>query len=167
MTRAVTLSLVIACSLAACTQAGTEPHPAPPIDVPDEVVLGAVQRFIAPTPAMRAAALAGDPIRMREAAATLNSCQGPSSCPPEFGACTNWSAGSECGMTCSWSAICRCWNGPQLNDRGAETNARWCEPGDTEDAFRGIFEQYRVCFTAEQDACTEWQQYTTFQGCNC
>jgi hypothetical protein len=164
--RAVAISLAFACTLAACAS-GNLGTGAEPIDVIDEATLPTVEQLIAPTPAMRTAALSGDPVQMAEAVAMLSSCQSPSTCPAEFGACTNWSPNNECNAFCEFSPICRCANPVFAPGEGDESNLRECGPEDTEFGFRRFFDSFRVCFNPQQEACTEWRQTTTRSGCNC
>jgi hypothetical protein len=156
-----TVGLVVACSLWACTAATPQP-PAPEPVVPaldddpatsvDESAL-VIRAVIPPTPELLKAALTNDPDVMRDAVATLTSCQASSACPSQFGACTNWSAPSLCSSVCGPT---QCFCKP----------IRLCEGEPPVPRGTDQFNAFRVCFDANQNACTEWQLTTsTFCGC--
>jgi len=171
MTIRVRVAAALLCGLCACTSTSHDP-PAPadptasaaPVTATvlevaataDEAAPPTViaRAMIAPTPAMLQAALLNDPDAMREAAtATLTSCQASSTCPAQFGSCGSWSTPSLCSQTCG-APLCRCkpvWacDGEPPEPRGTDT-----------------FNSFRVCFDANQNACTEWSSTTnTFCGC--
>jgi hypothetical protein len=157
--RASVVVLAVACSLWACTTVTHEPQPAEP--GPGEAPPDSVERLIEPTPAMLAAALSGRPAEM-QAAAALTSCQAPSTCPTGFGACTTWSAPSQCDATCTQSSLCTCPIVPQHPDFPNEP----CVPDLSILRGRTTFSSFRVCFNATQQACTEWKQSVSF-SCGC
>jgi hypothetical protein len=90
---------------------------------------------------------------MRDAVNSVGSCQAPSSCPPQFGACTNWSTPNLCNSVCGQSfCICR--------------PIRFCEGEPPEPRGVDTYDQYRVCFDPQQNGCTEWSNTVqSFCGC--
>jgi hypothetical protein len=164
----ITARIVIvafACSAWACTTSPrqtpteqTEPEriaASPAAASSDDAPLFVARQVIVPTEAMLRAALSNDPDAMREAAATtaVAGCQASSSCPAQFGSCTNWSTPALCNETCG-TGVCICrpvWqcDGEPPEPRGTDT-----------------YNAYRICFDAAQHACTEFQQtQSTFCGC--
>lgn len=82
------------------------------------------------------------------------SCNGPSSCGPQYGACTNWSGGYPCGSEyCGWAYGCGL-----CNEWGQ------CEAGGP--AISQNYESYRVCFDQFGTPCTEYA-YGVSSGCGC
>ena len=162
------ICVVAICGLWGCTTAGPDrsrPITTDPDDpaaqtgavwlAPEEApaVAVAVQRVVAPSPEMLKAALANDPIAMRDAATTNGVCEASSTCPPEFGACTNWSASTLCDSTCGPG---QCFCHP----------VRFCEGDPPEPRGLDSYNAFRVCFDAAQNACTEWSK-TSFTTCGC
>jgi hypothetical protein len=137
------------------------PEPSPEQPGPDEAPPASVERLIEPTPAMLAAALTGNPSAM-QAAATLSGCPAPSTCPTSFGACTGWSAPSQCNQTCTQSPLCTCPIVIEHPDFPSEP----CVPDLSIMRGRNTFSSFRICFNAAQQACTEWKQSVTF-FCGC
>ena len=160
MVRGFVVCLVVACSLWACSMVAPTPQPAEP--GPDEALPASVERFIEPTPAMLAAALAGEPLKM-QAATAQTSCQAASTCPAGFGACTTWSAPSQCSATCTESPICTC---PIVVLHPGDPPPEPCVPDLSVLRGRTTFNSFRVCFNSAQQACTEWKQSVTF-SCGC
>jgi hypothetical protein len=109
---------------------------------------------IAPTSEMLKAALANDPDAMRDAqAATAATCHASSTCPAQFGSCSGWSTPALCSETCG-TPFCFC---RPIKDCMGEPP----EPRGTD-----TFNSFRVCFDANQNACTEWSStISTFCGC--
>src|SRR5439155_20871196 len=109
--------VAFACSVWACTttprQTPTETEPermaAPVAASTEEAPVFVARQVIVPTEAMLRAALSNDPDAMREAAATtaVAGCQATSSCPAQFGSCTNWSTPALCNETCG-TGVCIC-----------------------------------------------------------
>lgn len=159
--KALSLSLAIACSLWACTAAAPEPQSEPALPGDDEVP-ASVERFIAPTPAMLAAALRGDPTEMQTSVA-FSGCMAPSTCPASFGSCGAWSAPAECGVTCTVSPICTCPIKPEHPD---DPPNEPCEPDLSVKRGKRTFNSFRVCFNPQAQACTEWKQTLQF-FCGC
>jgi hypothetical protein len=162
--RARAAIIAIACGLCACEAAGqgppagrapgattsvTEPEDPAAVDAP----LYLNRAMIPPTPEMLKAALSNDPDAMREAiSAAAGTCQASSSCPAQFGSCTNWSTPTLCSETCVGVCLCHpvidCGDDPPVS-RGRDT-----------------YNSYRICFDPNQNACTEWSSTTsTFCGC--
>jgi hypothetical protein len=153
--RALAVCLLAACGLLACTQAPPEPPAEPAAGLLDEEAVAApVEAFIEPTPAMLQAALSGDPVAMRDAAASLSTCHAPTTCTG-YGSCSGWSAYSFCNATCGpLQCICNPHADPTCDG--------------TFDILRGrnYFESYRVCFNSAGQSCTEWRQsISTYCGC--
>jgi hypothetical protein len=157
--------IALVCGLAACTTAATDPPagraPAPvsatvmemaaTVDQAPAVVARAV---IAPTPEMLKAAMSNDPDAMREAVvATSGTCQAAVTCPSQFGSCSGWSTPTTCDQTCG-ASFCLC------------RPIRLCEGDPPEPRGTQTINSFRVCFDANQNACTEWTNTTTsFCGC--
>lgn len=154
------VSLATALGLCACTTAALEPVPVP-AEPGDEAPPAAVERLVEPTHAMLVAALTGSPAAM-QAAATQSSCPAPSTCPTGFGACTSWSAFSQCSQTCFESPLCTCPIVIEHPDNPPEQ----CIPDLSIRRERKTFSSFRVCFNSAQQACTEWRQSVSF-GCGC
>lgn len=163
--RASIIGLAVACSLWACTQATPQPPtPDPAAEratsaLPatlDEAPLYVEKTVIEPTPEMLRAALSNDPDTMREAVATTaaaSGCMASSSCPAEFGSCTNWSTPSLCSSTCG-ASYCFC------------RPIRLCEGEPPEPRGVDTYNAFRICFDSNANPCTEWQQtISTFCGC--
>jgi hypothetical protein len=163
MTIAIRAAIIgLACSLCACT---TSPHPPPsPEPAAPEPALSAappgdeapeytVRAVIPPTPAMLKAALSNDPDAMRDAVATQAACQATSTCPAQFGACTAWSTTTLCSSTCG-PGFCLC------------KPIRLCEGEPPEPKGQDTYNAFRVCFDANQNACTEWLN-TSVTVCGC
>jgi hypothetical protein len=160
-----TVIVAVICSLAACTTPTTPAANPEPGETHatvseltgsrDDAPTYIARAVIAPTPAMLKAALANDPDAMRDAvvASVPAGCQAASTCPAQFGACTNWSTTTLCNETCGVGVcICR----PIIDCDG--------EPPETKG--RDTFNSFRVCFDSNQNACTEWSSTTsTFCGC--
>ena len=146
------LAICLVCSLWACNNQLPEPR-VESAQSEDELSAPPVERVIRPTQAMLDAAQSGDPQAM-QAAATLNgTCEPSSTCPAQYGACTNWSAASECDQTCG-PGFCLC--------------KPWLDPECTDGELRGRIysNSYRVCFDAALNGCTEWRQtISLFCGC--
>lgn len=140
--------VIVAFAIGACTGSSAE-TPEPIAD--DDVTVEPVAVGVAPTPAMLAAALTGDPVAMRDAAATFGGCNAPTSCAG-FGSCGSWSAADYCDASCG-PALCKC------NPRDPN-----CDP----EGLRGrdTYQSYRVCFNPAGESCTEWKQ-TTIAFCGC
>jgi hypothetical protein len=147
----MTIKVLAAIAVIACFACSTPTQPTEELyDPQDEVVAPPVERMITPTPAMVAAALSGDP-KVMASAITVNACQSSTTCPPEFGACTNWSASEECAFSCG--SLCRCIFTPEGD----------CEP---EVRGRSTFNSFRICFDPSGNGCTQWRQtISTFCGC--
>ena len=153
--------VAVACSLWACTTSRQTPAPEPSeperlagpvVATTEEAPLYVEKTVIEPTAQMLKAALSNDPDAMREAATALAGCQASSSCPSQFASCTNWSTPSLCSESCSGFCICR--------------PIRLCEGDPPEPKGTDIFNSFRICFDANQNPCTEWQQtVSTFCGC--
>ena len=162
MIRTLTLTLILACSLWACTSTSSEPTPAAGPDTatiePDEDAV-AVERVITPSAEMLAAALTGDPLQMKASAATQGSCPSASTCPAQYGACTSWSAYSECNFTCINSQLCAC-PFPEHPDDPP------CEPNPLATLATTYYSGFRVCFNAQGSACTEFRR-TISNYCGC
>lgn len=152
--------LVVACSVWACTQAAPpqpEPTAAPaymPEDGDEEIAEIPIVAVIAPSEDMLRAALANDPVGMRDAAAVaLTGCQASTTCPAEFGSCTTWSAPSQCDATCG-PAQCFC--RPVIH----------CEGEPPEPKGTDSYNSFRICFNAQQQPCTQWSKtVSTYCGC--
>lgn len=152
ITRMTLMIFGIALAAAACTPAGEPIEPDDPAPV---------ERTIAPTQAMLAAALAGDPHGMQQSVA-LSGCPAPSTCPSSYGACTGWSAPAECSFTCNASPVCSC---PIVIEH-PDVPPEPCEPDPSIQLGRRTFSSFRVCFNPQQQACTEWKQsLQLFCGC--
>lgn len=154
--------LATALTLSACT-ASPEPAPTPSAPTPaDEAPPPSVERFVAPSPAMLAAALTGNAAAM-QAAAAVTGCPAPSTCPAGFGACTSWSAPSACNEACFESSICTC---PIVIEHPDDPPPEPCVPDLSIKRGRTTSSAFRVCFNAAQQACTEWRQSVSF-SCGC
>jgi hypothetical protein len=156
--KAIVISIAAACSLFACTSAA--PVPADP--GPGEELPASVERFVAPTPEMLAAALSGNPAKMQTAAASLTSCPAASTCPAGYGSCTAWSTPAACDSICFESPLCTCPILPEHPDFPNEP----CTPDLSVHRGRTTLDSFRVCFNAAQQACTEYKQSVTF-SCGC
>ena len=162
--RARIIGLAVACSLWACTPSNAPPPtPEPaapeltsPAAIDDEAPLAVPRQVIAPTPEMLRAALTNDPDVMREAVAqttAASGCMASSSCPAQYGSCTNWSTLSLCSETCG-PGVCIC------------RPIRFCDGEPPEPRGTDTFNAYRLCFDPNGNSCTEWQQtISTFCGC--
>jgi hypothetical protein len=148
-----------ALSLWACTVAAPDPGSEPL--GPGEAPPASTERFVEPTPAMLVAALSGSPVAM-QAATTLSGCPAPSTCPTGFGACTGWSAPSQCNQTCTESSLCSCPIVIEHPDFPSEP----CVPDLSIRRGRTTSSSFRVCFNSAQQACTEWRQSLSF-SCGC
>lgn len=143
MIKRLALHLFATCTLWACSQ-GQPPLSAEQASALTAPATPAVEE---PTPAMLAAALTGDPEKMAAAITNVGSCHTASTCPG-FASCTNWSAASECGDSCTK----RCCH-----------DSRCTEP----DVGGTIFsESFRVCFNSAGASCTEWAISSAFV-CGC
>jgi len=150
------------CGVCACTTpshdppASRTPEPGPVWDQPEtaEVTSEIAARVVLPpTAEMLKAALANDPDAMRDAAALTGTCQAASTCPAQFGSCSNWSTQSLCNETCG-ASFCFC------------RPVRLCEGDPPEPRGVQTFNSFRVCFDPAHNACTEWTNTTTsFCGC--
>jgi hypothetical protein len=150
--RARAVCVAVACILWACNAAPPEPSVEPADPGADELPTPSVEAVLRPTPEMLQAALSGDAMQMAITIATASSCIAPSTCPAEYGACTNWSSFAECNFTC----------GPTLCFCNRTEDA--CQPPGPRG--RTTSNSYRVCFDPAANACTEWQQSSsTFCGC--
>lgn len=137
--KTIALSLVVVSAVAACSKPAEELSNNPEATVED--VPPSVEAVIPTTPAMLAAALTGDPDRMREAARIeAGSCHAPSTCPG-YESCGTWSSLNMCDETCGSSCSL------------ARTTHQYSD-------------SYRVCRNAAQDSCTEWRQHH-FSFCDC
>lgn len=165
--RARAVVIAIACGLCACESAGqgppagrapeatasvADPDPDEPATADTPLYLN--RAMIPPTPEMLKAALSNDPDAMRDAiVATAGTCQASSTCPSQFGSCTNWSTPSLCSATCGASfCICR--------------PIRLCDGEPPEPKEVDTYNSFRVCFDSSQNACTEWSN-TTSSFCGC
>jgi len=82
-------------------------------------------------------------------------CHSTTPCGSYYGACTNWSSYTDCG-----DPFC----GPTL---GCGECNEW---GQCEAAGPGLKqsrERYRVCLSALNEACTEYQRTSSSFGCGC
>jgi hypothetical protein len=152
--------LATAFTLSAC---GAGPEPWPSAAGPDEAPPASVEQLIAPTPAMLAAALTGDPVKMQAAAATQSSCHAASTCPAAYGSCSSWSAFSQCDATCTESSICTC---PPVIEHPDDPPPEPCVPDLSIRRGRMTSNSFRVCFNSVAQACTEWKQAVSF-SCGC
>jgi hypothetical protein len=157
--RGFIVCLATAVGLSACTTGSPTPSPEQPGH--DEALPASVERLVEPTPAMLAAALTGNPLEM-QAAATLSGCPVASTCPAGFGACTGWSAFSQCSQTCTQSSLCTCPIVPQHPDDPSDP----CVPDLSIRRERTTSSAFRICFNAAQQACTEWKLAVSF-SCGC
>jgi hypothetical protein len=146
----VSISCLALAFVAACNP-GPAGTPATAVIEPDEVAPAPEVRLIVPTADMVAAARTGDPALMAKAALATGTCQAPSTCPSEFGACTGFSAASECDFSCG-TPLCRC---PRFEPDCVPTPR-----GKT------TLESFRVCFNPAGDQCVEWRQTFSF-FCDC
>jgi hypothetical protein len=139
-----------------CLWACNTTTPEPRVDtVENQAELSAppIERVIRPTQAMLDAAQRGDAQAMQAAVTLSGTCEASSTCPAQYGACTNWSGSFECNQTCG-PGVCLC--------------KPWLNPDCTPDDLRGriYYNSYRICFDSAQNACTEWSQSSsTFCGC--
>lgn len=120
-----------------------------------EEELSVVRPGEAPTPAMLAAALTGDPFRMAGAIGTMAACHGTTTCDASYAVCTAWSAAMNCG-TEYCGGVC----GPKCpsSDPLCERPQAVLQPR----------ERYRVCFNSSGGQCTQWQaQLPTSVSCGC
>src|SRR5690348_17053133 len=111
--------VAVACIACACTTSPRQPPTeqseperiaaSPVAASTDDAPLFVGRQVIVPTEAMLRAALSNDPDAMREAAATtaVAGCQASSTCPAQFGSCTNWSTPALCNETCG-TGVCFC-----------------------------------------------------------
>jgi hypothetical protein len=163
--RARAVVIAIACGLCACEAAGQGPpagrapeatasmaDPEEPAAVDTPLYIN--RAMIPPTPEMLKAALSNDPDAMRDAiVTTAGTCQASSTCPSQFGSCTNWSTPSLCSATCGASfCICR--------------PIRLCDGEPPEPKEVDTYNSFRVCFDSSANACTEWSN-TTSSFCGC
>lgn len=152
--RALVVLFAVAQCLWACTPTVSESQPESDRKAleADEVSFATVERVISPTPEMLAAALSGERLKMQaamEAVSSLHSCFEVNQCPPEFDTCTDWSSPSVCHWECH--QYCG------LVDRN---------PTAPDTSGSAVMTLYRVCFNAEQQACTEKGYYIEdFCGC--
>lgn len=137
-----TRRLMLLCGLLAptgCADAG--PSPAEP-ETTVVTAAEAAPSVVAVRPAtteMIDAAVKGQPLPAD--AERVEACHGTSVCPPEFGACTNWSPVSTCGTT---TEACSC----------TQCTGAGCFIGNLKTTTT---ERYRVCFTDTREPCTEYQ----------
>ena len=163
--RARVAVIVIAGGLYACAPASHDPPASSAavseaveavMEVPalaDEAPAIVARKLITPTPEMLKAALSNDPDAMRAAVTTAGTCQAASTCPAEFGACTNWSTPTICNETCGAPyCICR--------------PIRLCGGDPPEPRGTQTFNAFRICFDPQQHACTEWSN-TSSSFCGC
>jgi hypothetical protein len=82
-------------------------------------------------------------------------CHSLTPCPPEYGACTNWSSFSDCGDPhCGISTLCK-----ECDEWGQCTAAG--------PAMKQDRERFRVCFDQQMQGCTEYQRTSSTLGCGC
>lgn len=159
--RAFVVCLAAACSLWACTASTTDPTTPDPAGAsswivpadPEDTPAPAIEVVTPPTEAMLRAALDNDPKAMEAAAAAVAGCQASTTCPAQYSSCTAWSPGTYCGASCGpVKCICR----PEDP----------CDGAPEEPKGRDYFNSYRICFDANQNACTQWNlASTTYCGC--
>jgi hypothetical protein len=148
-TRTAAMFLLITGNVLACRQAPAESPVDPAASAPYEEALATpVPAFEVPTPQMLQAALSGDPEAMRAAATSVAGCHAATTCPG-YGACSGWSARTQCNDNCTRRC---CHDGPACN-----------EPD-----FGGTVyhQRYRVCFNPAGAACTEWSISSSYV-CGC
>lgn len=157
--RASAAVVALVCGLGACTPPAHDP-PASRAQVPelttnptatsDDVYVARIA--IQPTQEMLKAAQANDPDAMRDAIALDTTCHATSS-PSQFGSCSGWSTSTLCDETYG-ASFCLC------------KPIRLCDGEPPEPKGTQTFNSFRVCFDANQNACTEWTNTTTsFCGC--
>ena len=157
--RAIVFAMVAglwACTAPAREPPAPEPQAEPALEierVADEAPEYTERAVIPPTLAMLKAALANDPDAMRDAAATQAACHATSTCPAQFGSCSGWSTSTLCSSTCG-PGVCFC-------------RPVWqCEGEPPVPKGIDTYNAFRVCFDANQNACTEWLS-TTATICGC
>lgn len=147
----VTLLMFLVLGLvAACQVNGGRPSAA---EVEEE--LSVVRPGEAPTPAMLAAAISGDPFQMAGAIGTMAACHGTTTCDASYASCTAWSANINCGSEfCGGVCGPKCPSSDPLCDRPQ--------------AVLQPRERYRVCFNGAGAQCTQWQALSALAvSCGC
>lgn len=86
--------------------------------------------------------------------AFADACHSTVPCGTEYGSCAGWSSYVDCG------------------DPRCSFHVQGCGGGGHEDPPFGQgtlqnLERYRVCFSAQQEACTEYQRTSWIVGCGC
>jgi hypothetical protein len=87
---------------------------------------------------------------------TKAACHGTVSCQPNYPSCASWSGYSDCGTPF-------CGIGPRCGDCEYIEGHLFCDPGP---AWKQYRERFRVCFDAQQNSCTEWEQIF-ISSCGC
>jgi hypothetical protein len=141
------ICFMAACAIGACNVTPAAPgaaaRPETVAEATAELEAPPAERFIAPTAAMLAAALRGDPDAMASAAAP-STCNAANTCPAQYGSPTAWSTAFECAEVC---------------------DAGNCPPGEGKHGI-AYNNSFRVKFDCNGNSCTEWR-VTTQPFCGC